>query len=92
MQHNLKRKETPFWKQSIDDEGEDQLVDPPDLPSSFSAMEFQFWGPYFSTSCRSFSSSPGRQWPLGHNDGFPLPSEVLVVDDDTAAINRGWRE
>ena len=48
-------------------------------------MEFQFWGPYFSTSWRSFSSSPGRQWPLGHKDaGFPPPSDVLVVDDDDA--------
>lgn len=33
----------------------------PDLPCSFSAIEFQFWGPNCSTSCRSFSSSAGRQ-------------------------------
>jgi hypothetical protein len=55
-------------------------------------MEFQFWGPYFSTSCRSFSSSPGRQWPLGHADddddaGFPAPSDVFVVDDDAMILH-----
>jgi hypothetical protein len=48
---------------------------------SFSAIEFQFCGPYFSTSSFSFWSSPGRQWPLGHEDDF-APSDVFVVDED----------
>lgn len=38
----------------------------PDLPWSFSAMAFQLWGPYLSTSSLSFWSSDGLQWPLLH--------------------------
>jgi hypothetical protein len=70
----------------------------PDLPSSFAAMEFQFCGPYCSTSCRSFSSSPGRQCPLGHDDGdleFAL-SDVVVVDDGAIPLDQveewSWNE
>jgi hypothetical protein len=48
-------------------------------------MEFQFCGPYFSTSCFSFSSSPGRQWPLGQDDDL-APSDVLVVDEDGISL------
>lgn len=41
------------------------IITIPDLPWSFSAIEFQFCAPYCSTSCRSFSSSAGLQCPLG---------------------------
>lgn len=54
-------------------------------------MEFQFCGPYLSTSCLSFSSSPGLQWPLGHDDDL-VPSDVFVVEEDgiSARINDAW--
>ena len=76
------------WKQGRRTNTEKQPIketNQPDLPSSFSAMEFQFCGPYFSTSCLSFSSSPGRQWPLGHDDDL-VPSDVFVVDEDAISL------
>jgi hypothetical protein len=50
-------------------------------------MEFQFCGPYFSTSCFSFSSSPGRQCPLGQDDDFAPPSDVFVVEEDAISLS-----
>lgn len=58
----------------------------PDLPWSFSAMEFQFCGPNCSTSCRSFSSSLGLQCPRGHLFESSIASTILNPNEPSCEM------
>ena len=55
------------------------VIELPDLPSRFSAIKFQFWGPYWATSSLSLASSAGLQWPLAQSLVCPLfPAPELL--------------
>ena len=51
-------------------------------------MEFQFWGPYSSTSCRSFSSSAGLQCPRGQVFASSLDSSIKYCESSSINYTR----